>query len=170
MLNPLKGIYSGQCTGSACLLSLCVSYNLYEFTTDSPHPSKACLSKSWCLYINQGILKEEVSLDRWRPVWLVWNQLYDNRQFLFLFSKQTIPNQSDRSTERWYFPLYYSLIFTISYRQSNICTLGDIIFHYFLSPVPMVGKEPSTLGSWVDLSFPWLQPWNQVEGPSRVRQ
>ncbi len=37
--------------------------------------------------LNQGILKGEVSLYRWPPVWLVWNQLYDNWQFLFLFAK-----------------------------------------------------------------------------------
>ncbi len=41
----------------------------------------------------QGILKGEISLHCWPPVWLVWNQLYDNWQFLFLFSKQTNPNQ-----------------------------------------------------------------------------
>ncbi len=45
---------------------------------------------------SQGILKGEVSLYCWPPVWLVWNQLYDNWQFLFLFAKQTNPNQSNR--------------------------------------------------------------------------
>jgi hypothetical protein len=44
---------------------------------------------------SQGILKGEVSLYHWPPVWLVWNQLYDYWQFLFLFSKQTNPNQSN---------------------------------------------------------------------------
>ena len=39
----------------------------------------------------QGILKGEVLLYRWPPVWLVWNQLYDNWQLLFLSTKQTIP-------------------------------------------------------------------------------
>jgi hypothetical protein len=44
-----------------------------------------------------NILKGEVSLYCWPPVWLVWNQLYDNNwQFLFLFAKQTNPNQSNR--------------------------------------------------------------------------
>jgi len=52
----------------------------------------------WNLW--QGILKGEVSLYHWPPVWLVWNQLYDNRQFLFLFTKQTNPNQSNRSEIR----------------------------------------------------------------------
>ncbi len=47
-------------------------------------------------YIYQGILKGEVSLYVWPPVWLVWNQLCDNWQFLFLFAKQTNPNQSNR--------------------------------------------------------------------------
>ncbi len=51
----------------------------------------------------QGILKGEVSLYHRPPV---WNQLYDNWQFLFLFAKQTKPNQSNRrSTVQWYFPL-----------------------------------------------------------------
>jgi hypothetical protein len=53
----------------------------------------------------QGILKGEESLYHWPPVWLVWNWLQDNWQFLFLFGKQTNPNQSNRrSTEQWYFP------------------------------------------------------------------
>jgi len=54
----------------------------------------------------QGILKGDVSLYCWPPVWLVSNQLYDNWQFLFLFAKQTNPNQSNRrSMVQWYFPL-----------------------------------------------------------------
>ncbi len=59
----------------------------------------------WC-NPNQGILKGDVSLNHWPPVWLVWNQLYDYWQFLFLFVKKTNPNQSKRrSTVQWYFPL-----------------------------------------------------------------
>ncbi len=53
----------------------------------------------------QGILEGEVSLYHWPPVRLVWNQLYVYWQFLFLFAKQTIPNQSNRrSMVPWYFP------------------------------------------------------------------
>ncbi len=45
-------------------------------------------------------------LYHWPPVWLVWNQMYDNWQFLFLFEKQTNPNQLNRrSMVQWYFPL-----------------------------------------------------------------
>jgi hypothetical protein len=40
--------------------------------------------------ITQGILKGEVSLYHWPPVWLVWNQLYDNWQFLCLFANRQI--------------------------------------------------------------------------------
>ncbi len=55
---------------------------------------------------NQGILKGEVSLYCWPLVWLVCNHLYDNWQFLFLFAKQTNPNQPNRrSTVQWYFSL-----------------------------------------------------------------
>ncbi len=47
-----------------------------------------------------------LSLYHWPPVWLVWNQLYDNWQFLFLFAKHTNTNQSNRrSTVECYFPL-----------------------------------------------------------------
>jgi len=59
-------------------------------------------SWSYTKMIVQGIRKGKVSLYHWPPVWLVWNQLYDNRQFLFLFSKQANPNQS---IVQWYFPL-----------------------------------------------------------------
>jgi len=57
------------------------------------------------LWLHQGILKGEVLLYHCPPVWLVWIQLYDNRQFLFLFAKQTNPNQSNRrSMVQWHFP------------------------------------------------------------------
>ncbi len=56
--------------------------------------------------LSQGILKGEVSLYCWPPVWLVWNQMYDNLQFLFLFAKQTNSNRSNRrSMVQRYFPL-----------------------------------------------------------------
>jgi hypothetical protein len=58
----------------------------------------------------QGVLKGEVSQYRWSPIWLVWNKLYDNWQFWFLFAKQTNPNQSNRrSMVQSYLPLLYSL-------------------------------------------------------------
>jgi hypothetical protein len=48
----------------------------------------------------------EVSLYCWPPVLLVWNQLYDNWQVLFLFAKQTNANQSNRRAMVWWsFPL-----------------------------------------------------------------
>ncbi len=85
--------------------------------------------KAWVFYINTkkyfyqynedldnplcskaGNTKGGSTLYHWPPVWLVWDQLYDNWQFLFLFAKQTNPNQSNRrSTVQWYFPLSYSL-------------------------------------------------------------
>ena len=47
----------------------------------------------------------------WPPVRPVWNQMYDYWNFLFLFAKQTNPNQSNgRSMVQWYFPLKYSLL------------------------------------------------------------
>ncbi len=40
----------------------------------------------------QGILKGEVSMYRWPPVWLVWNQLYGNWQFLFYLQNRLSQN------------------------------------------------------------------------------
>ncbi len=73
--------------------------------------------------LRQGILKGEVSLCHWPPVWLIWNQLYDNWQFLFLFAKQTNPNQSNRrSMVQWYFPFRISwLRFQVNYRCGRAC-------------------------------------------------
>ncbi len=39
-----------------------------------------CKQKVWACS-KQGILKGEVSLYCWPPVWLVWNQLYDNHRY-----------------------------------------------------------------------------------------
>jgi hypothetical protein len=51
---------------------------------------------------NPGNTKGGVSLYHWPPVWLVYNQLYDNWPFLFLFAKQINPNQSNRrSIVQW---------------------------------------------------------------------
>jgi hypothetical protein len=51
-------------------------------------------------WTNQEILKGEISLYRWPPVWLVWNQLYDNWQYLCFFAKWTNPNS--QTGDQWY--------------------------------------------------------------------
>jgi hypothetical protein len=68
-----------------------------DWNKNPPYPKKFVSGiREWILY-------------HWPPVWLVWNQLFDYWQFLFLFAKQTNPNQSNRrSTAQWYFPLKYS--------------------------------------------------------------
>ncbi len=48
---------------------------------------------------SKEIQKGEVSLYRRPPIWLVWSQLFDYWQFLFLFAKQTNPNQSNRYSD-----------------------------------------------------------------------
>jgi hypothetical protein len=50
--------------------------------------------------LKQGILKGEVSLYHWPPVWLVWNQLYDNWQFLIFLQNRLI--QISRTGGQWY--------------------------------------------------------------------
>ncbi len=60
----------------------------------------------------QGILKVEVSLYRWPPVWLVWISLFCIWKQKLSVVIQLIPNQSNRrSMVQWYFPLQYSLIY-----------------------------------------------------------
>ncbi len=48
----------------------------------------------------QGILKGEVSLYHWPPVWLVWNQVNDNWQFLFYLQNRLI--QTSQTGGQWY--------------------------------------------------------------------
>jgi len=88
--------------------------NVKNLAPKASKTSPAWNEDSWFLasarmkgqHLIQGILKGEVSLYHWPPVWLVWNQLYDNWQFLFLLAKQTNPNQSNRgSMVQWHFPL-----------------------------------------------------------------
>ncbi len=82
--------------------------------------------------IQRGILKREVSLYLWPPVWLVWNQLYDNWQFLFLFAKQS----NRRSTVQWYFPFsvpwsswwWYLVLF--NFQSSMILAVKTGGLHY----------------------------------------
>ncbi len=67
-------------------------------------------SENWAILnekcISAGNTKGEVSLYHWPLVWLVLNQLHENWQYLFLFAKQTDPNQSNRrSMVQWYLPL-----------------------------------------------------------------
>ncbi len=74
-------------------------------------PEDMVISTNFTLLWSQGILKGKVSMYCWPAALLVWNQLFDNWQFMFSFSKQTNPNQSNRrSTVQWYFPLWYSLV------------------------------------------------------------
>ncbi len=62
--------------------------------------------KVWYMFLEsqihdkQGILKGEVSLHHWPPVWLVWNQLYDIWQFLFLLQNRRI--LTSQTGGQWY--------------------------------------------------------------------
>ena len=101
-----------------CVYWMCVSVCLSQILASSFNNGFKCLKlmervslliaglshTALAVKKRQGILKWEVSLYHWPPVWLVWNQLYDNWQFLFLFAKQTNPNKSNRSsTVQWIF-------------------------------------------------------------------
>ncbi len=79
-----------------------------------------CFKKCWATCSDQGILKGEVSLYHWPPVWLVWNQLYDYWQFLLLLAKQTNPNQSNRRSQ-------YIDTCPFSILCSNYCCLDCVL-------------------------------------------
>jgi hypothetical protein len=112
---------SGQAGQAVCPLQLPIfllrPLTALTFTTrQAVHPFISLLNGMSV----QGIQKGEVSLYHWPPVGLVWNQLYDNWQLLFLFAKQTNPNQSNRrSTVQWYFPLLYSLVYGFNSKQQQ---------------------------------------------------
>jgi hypothetical protein len=88
-------------------------------------------AESFAVKIRQVIPKGKVSLYGWTPVWLVWNQLYDYLQFLFLFAKQTNPNQLNRRSMVQWCSLQYSLdkvtfnlkFFVKSFENTHICSL-----------------------------------------------
>ncbi len=44
----------------------------------------------WIQWLEQGILKGEVSMYSWPPVWLVWNQLYDYCNFCFYLQNRLL--------------------------------------------------------------------------------
>ncbi len=101
----------------------------------------------------QGILKGEVSLYHWPPVWLVWNQLYGCWQFLFLFAKQTNPNQSNmRSTVQWYFPLlvFPGKRFLNHWHMSHNLVLLD---SYWCATWRIIFKSQCPVDSWSPLSL-----------------
>jgi hypothetical protein len=50
---------------------------------------------------NQGILKGEVSLYHWPPVWLVWSQLYDNRKIFVFYLQNRLIQTSQSGGQRY---------------------------------------------------------------------
>ncbi len=109
---------------------------------------RALLISSLCilLYLRAGNTKGGRITVPLTSVWLVWNQLYDKRQFLFLFAKQTNPNQSNRrSMVQWYFPFSIpcyghsvknwtdevALFQFVKFRFSDEKKFGISFYHFF---------------------------------------
>ncbi len=94
---------------------------------------------------NQGTLKGEISMYCWPPVWLFWNQLYDNWKFLLLFSKQTNPNRSNRrSTVQWYFP---PLVFPGETYSGDVKFIPLIFYSMFFIGIPCILRYPADSSS-----------------------
>jgi len=74
----------------------------WKFNSRSVHMTcSACTATEQPdLKLKQGILKGKISLYHWPPVWQVWNQQYDNWQFLYLFANQT--NPTNQTGGQWY--------------------------------------------------------------------
>ncbi len=106
----------------------------------------------------------EVSLYHWPPVWLVWNQLYDNWQFLFLFIKQANPNQSNRrSTVHWYFPRQCSLVqctLFLLFDWFGISFMTTDIFCFYLQNRQIQTSQAG--GQWYNDTFLFSIPWFNV--------
>ncbi len=67
---------------------------------DQTHNGVFRTCSSMMAYLRQGILKGEVSLYCWPPVWLVWNQLYNNWQFFIYLQNRLI--QTSKTGGQWY--------------------------------------------------------------------
>jgi hypothetical protein len=107
----MEKVMKNKLTFSIDVLSHCDAKRFHFQTNENETVLSGIDLLWWGDGSKQGILKGEISLYHWPPVWLVWYQLYDNWQFLFLFAKQTSPNQSNRrSMVQWYFHLQYSLV------------------------------------------------------------
>jgi hypothetical protein len=57
--------------------------------------------KSFQIWVCPGNTKGEVSLYHWPPVWLVWNQLYDYWQVLFIYLQNRLI-QTSQTGGQWY--------------------------------------------------------------------
>ena len=118
---------------------------------------------------DQGILKGDVSLYHRPPVWLVWNQQYDNWQFLLIFAKQTNPNRSNRrSTVLWYFP--FSIPWSGQLHVSCTVDLLFLLFDWFGISCKTTDnfcfylqnwliQTSQTGGQWYSDTSPFSIPW-----------
>jgi len=101
----------------------------------------------------QEILKGEVSPYYWPPVWLVWNQLFENWNFLFLFAKQTNSNQSNRrSMVQWYF------LFSIPCFESLTSFVAWSLIKCFLFWIWKTFEKPKLTRLW---SFIFTKKWQK---------
>jgi hypothetical protein len=104
-------LFSNYLSHTFGFLSLLLSHSLTSFLSLpispflilSPSPSSFCYSLSLALHNSlQGILKGEVSLYRWPPVWLLWISLFCKYKQKLSDVIQPIPNQSNRrSMVQW---------------------------------------------------------------------
>ncbi len=85
----------------------------------------------------QGILKREVSLYHWPPVWLVWNQLHDNWQFSFYFQNRLW--QISQTGGQWYsdnspFSIPWSIPYVVALPQNSHISTAHVAFSPTVPP------------------------------------
>ncbi len=107
------------------------------------------------LGFGQGILKGDVSMYCWPPVWLVWSQLYDNTDnFCFYLQNRLI--QTSQTGGQWYSdtsPFKWCL-----HRRENITCL-------LLSPAMAIWKDKRVsieIASLSEIAIPTSHVWTSL--------
>jgi hypothetical protein len=84
--------------------------------------------------LSQGILKGEISLYHWPPVWLVWNKLYDYWHFCFFYLQNRLIQTSQIGGQQYSdtSPLSISLLESSIYDHNNVCSTGSCLADLFV--------------------------------------
>ncbi len=111
----------------------------------------------------QGILKREVLLYHWPPVWLVWNQLYDNwKLFIYLQNKLIQTSQTGgqgilkREVLLYHWPpvwlvwyqLYDNWIFFSFYLQNRLIQTNHTGGQWYSDTSPLVFPAEAHAHFW----------------------
>ncbi len=114
-----------------------------------------------------GNTKGEVSLYCWPPVWLVWNKLYDNWQFSFLFLsfQWFILMNAEMSTKLKEFLQIYELFrwdTSVSKKFPMVASPRLYLDIFFQIYEAIYGNRWLHSGRNIHLNIPWSKVWVQL--------